>query len=127
MYRALTELTIIAHLAFIVFVVAGGFLAKRHRWIIPFHLGTLAWAVYAEASPGIVCPLTVVENFFASRAGIAEYSGDFIAHYLVPIIYQEGLPPRWQLLLALVVVVLNLILYVSLLFRSRRGASMRAW
>ena len=127
MYRALTELTIIVHLAFVVFVVAGGILARRYRWLVSFHLGALTWAVYAEASSGVVCPLTVIENFFASRAGIAEYSGDFIAHYLVPIIYQEGLPPRWQLLLALVVVVLNLILYVSLLFRSRRGASMRAW
>jgi hypothetical protein len=126
MYRALTEFTIIVHLAFILFVIAGGFLAKRYRWLVPFHLGALAWAVYAEVSPGVVCPLTVVENFIAARAGIAEYSGDFVAHYLVPVIYQEGLPPKWQLVLALVVVVLNSLVYVSLLFGNRRGASVRA-
>jgi hypothetical protein len=127
MYRALTELTIIVHLAFVVFVVAGGILARRYRWLVPFHLGALTWAVYAEASSGVVCPLTVIENFFASRAGIATYSGDFVAHYLVPVIYQEGLPPKWQLVLVLVVVILNLLVYLWLVFGKRRGASVRAW
>jgi hypothetical protein len=78
-----------------------------------------------RVSPGIVCPLTAVENFFASRAGIAEYSGDFVAHSLVPVIYQEGLPPKWQLLLALVVVFLNLMVYISLLF-AKKSATARA-
>jgi len=127
MYRALTELTIIVHLAFVVFVVAGGILARRYRWLVSFHLGALTWAVYAEASSGVVCPLTVIENFFASRAGIATYSGDFVAHYLVPVIYQEGLPPKWQLVLVLVVVILNLLVYLWLVFGKRRGASVRAW
>jgi hypothetical protein len=126
MYRALTEVAIIVHLAFIAFVVAGGLLARRRRWLIPFHLGALSWAVYAELSPGVVCPLTAVENYFAFRAGIAEYSGDFVAHYLVPVIYQEGLPPKWQLLLVLTVVALNLFMYLSLLFGKRRGTSLRA-
>ena len=65
MYRALTEATIIVHFAFIAFAVAGGVLAQRRRWLMPFHLAALAWAVYAELSPGVVCPLTTVENFFA--------------------------------------------------------------
>ena len=126
MYRALTEAVIIVHFAFIAFVIAGGLLARRYKWMIPFHLGALAWAVYAELSPGVVCPLTAVENYFAFRAGITEYSGDFVAHYLVPVIYQEGLPPKWQLLMALTVVVLNLIAYLSILLGNRRGASARA-
>jgi hypothetical protein len=126
MYRALTEAVIIVHLAFIAFVVAGGFLARRRKWLIPFHLGALAWAVYAELSPGVVCPLTAVENYFALRAGIAEYSGDFVAHYLIPVIYQEGLLPKWQVLLALTVVALNLLVYLSLLFGNRRRKTVRA-
>lgn len=125
MYRALTEVTIIVHFAFITFVIAGGFLARRHRWIIPFHLGSLAWAVYAEMAPGVVCPLTSVENYFALRAGIAGYNGDFVAHYLVPIIYQEGLPPKWQPLLAVAVVALNLLVYLSILFGIRKGGRVR--
>ena len=125
MYRALTEITIIVHLAFIVFVVAGGLLARRRRWLIPFHLGALGWAVYAEVSPGIVCPLTAAENFFAMRAGIAEYSGDFVAHYLIPVIYQDRLPQRWQYVLIAVVIALNVLLY-ALVIGNWKRAGMRS-
>jgi hypothetical protein len=123
MYRALTEITIIAHLAFILFVVAGGILALKRVWLVPIHLAAISWAVYGELSPGIVCPLTAVENFFAGRAGITTYSGDFVAHYLVPIIYQEGLSLNWQYVLTAVVIGLNILIYASLLWRRSKYAS----
>jgi hypothetical protein len=123
MYRALTEITIIVHLAFIVFVIAGGILALKRLWLAPIHLAALSWAIYAELSPGIVCPLTAVENYFAIRAGIASYRGDFVAHYLVPIIYQEGLPLNWQYVLAAVVIGVNVLIYASLLWRRSKFAS----
>ena len=123
MYRALTEVTIIVHLAFIVFVVAGGIVARRRWWLKIAHLAALSWAVFAELSPGIVCPLTTFENFFAVRAGITSYSGDFVAHYLVPVIYQEGLPMYWQYLLTVLVIGFNVFIYASLLWRRRSDAS----
>jgi hypothetical protein len=123
MYRALTEVTIIVHLAFIVFVVAGGIVARRRWWLTIAHLAALSWAVFAELSPGIVCPLTTFENFFAVRAGITSYSGDFVAHYLVPVIYQEGLPMYWQYLLIVLVIGFNVFIYASLLWRRRSDAS----
>jgi hypothetical protein len=89
---------------------------------MPVHLVALAWAVYAELSSGIVCPLTAVENFFAGRAGISSYSGDFVAHYLAPVIYQEGLPSKWQYALAAVVLGFNVPLYVSLLWSRSKDA-----
>jgi len=120
-YRVLTELSIVVHLAFIAFVVAGAILVRRRRWLMPIHLAALAWAVYAELSPGIVCPLTAVENFFAGRASIESYTGDFVAHYLVPVIYQEGLPQRWQYALVVAVLALNVLIYTSLLWRTNKG------
>lgn len=125
MYHALTEAVIIVHLAFLTFVIAGSLWARRCRWVIPFHIGALAWAVHAESSSGVVCPLTALENFFALRAGIAEYRSDFIAHYLVPVLYQEGLTPGWQFALTLTVVVLNLLAYLSLFFGQRKPNIMR--
>jgi hypothetical protein len=116
MYRALTEFVLAVHLAFILFAIAGGLLARwRWWWLVPFHLAALAWAVYAELSPGIVCPLTALEIFFAGRAGITGASGDFVAHHLVPIIYQEGLSSKWQDALVLAVLAFNLLVYASLL------------
>ena len=91
MYRILTELTVVVHLAFILFVIAGGMLVWRWRWVSVPHLAAVAWAVFVEMTPGIYCPLTAVENDFAERAGIASYKDDFITHYLVPIIYPDGL------------------------------------
>ena len=93
---------------------------------MPVHLVALAWAVYAELSSGIVCPLTAVENFFAARAGITGYSGDFVAHYFVPVIYQEGLPLKWQYVLVLAVLIFNVLIYASLVWRRSKKASKRA-
>jgi hypothetical protein len=106
-YRLLTDLTVTIHFAFLLFVVAGGVLARRYRWLIVPHLAAIAWAVYVEARPGIICPLTPVENAFALRAGQAGYEGGFIEHYLVPIIYPDGLTPQIQRLLAVLVLAIN--------------------
>jgi hypothetical protein len=110
-YRVLTDLTVAVHFAFLVFVVAGAFLARRHRWLVIPHLLAAGWGVYVEATPGLVCPLTPLENTFALRAGQAGYPGSFIEHYLVPIIYPEGLTRAAQWGLAILVVVINVTVY----------------
>lgn len=111
MYQILTEFAIVVHLLFILFVIAGGFIAYKKRWLTVIHLGSLAWAVFAEISPGIICPLTAFENHFASRAGISTYKEDFIARYLVPVIYQENVAVPVQYVLTVLVIVLNVIAY----------------
>jgi hypothetical protein len=78
MYRVLTELTVVTHSGFILFVALGGFMVRKRRWLIVLHLSALAWAVFAELSPGIVCPLTSLENFFTQKASIVTYDGDFV-------------------------------------------------
>ena len=119
--RWLADLTVTVHFAFLVFVITGGLAARRYRWIAVPHLLAVAWAVYVEATPGLVCPLTPLENYFATRAGRAGYEGGFIEHYLVPIIYPEGLTPRLQLALAALVLGVNAIVYAwPLLRRSSR-------
>jgi hypothetical protein len=122
-FRVLTEATILVHLAFIVFALAGAMLVRRRLWWMALHLPALAWAVYAEFSQGVVCPLTDLENWFALRAGIASYREDFIAHYLVPVIYQEGLPMRWQYFAGAAVLCFNLWIYAALALRLRTHAS----
>jgi hypothetical protein len=111
LYRALTDLTIAVHFAFVVFVVAGGLLARRHRRLAIPHLLAVAWGVYVEATPGLICPLTPLENAFALRAGEAGYQGSFIEHYLVPILYPEGLTRPVQWVLAGLVLVVNAAVY----------------
>jgi len=110
-YLILTQITVILHFLFVIFVIAGGFLVRKKRWIIVPHLGSVFWALYAELSPGVICPLTSLENYFGYRAGLSTYQEDFITRYLVPIIYQESLTTKIQLILVGIVVIINLAAY----------------
>ena len=110
-YRLLTDLVVLLHFAFLLFVVGGGLLARRYRWLTAPHLLAAAWGVYVEAMPGFICPLTPLENALALRAGGAGYSGGFIEHYLIPVIYPDGLTRGVQWSLAALVVAINVAVY----------------
>jgi hypothetical protein len=112
LYRLLTDLTIAVHFSFLLFVLGGSLGARRARWIFISHLFALTWGLYVLLTPGLVCPLTPLENAFALRAGLAGYEGSFIEHYLVPIIYPEGLTPDAQWVLAAVIVGINACVYL---------------
>ncbi len=97
-WRILADLLVVLHLAFAAFVVLGGFLAWRWRWVAFAHLPALAWGFWVEPS-GQICPLTPLENHLRHLAGEAGYQGGFLEHYLVPILYPPGLtrPDQWVL------------------------------
>jgi len=111
LYRLLTDLTVSVHFAFLIFVLAGGIAVRRYRWAALPHLLAVAWAIYVEAMPGVICPLTPLENAFALRAGRAGYEGSFIEHYLVPVLYPEGLTPSMQWGVAALVGAVNVAVY----------------
>jgi hypothetical protein len=111
LFRLLTDTVVIVHFAFLAFVVGGGFLVRRYRWLIVPHLLALAWGIYVEAMPGMLCPLTPLENHFARLAGTEGYEGGYIEHYLVPIIYPDGLTPTAQRWLAMALIAVNVIAY----------------
>lgn len=119
-YQFLTELTVLLHFAFLCFVIAGGLLTRRRRAVLVLHLLAVAWAVYVESAPGVICPLTSLENRFAEYAGAAGYEDGFVEHYLVPVIYPEGLTPAIQRLIALFVIVVNAAIYAFVWLRPLR-------
>lgn len=110
---------LVVHLAFIVFVLFGGLLAAWRRWMAALHLPAAAWGFLVEAT-GAACPLTSWENGLRERAGMARYDGDFIEHFLLALIYPEGLTRNLQFALAGGVVVFNLLVY-AWVFRRRRA------
>jgi len=118
-YRALADLVLVRHLAFIIFVVAGGLLALRWRWTPLLHLPAALWGIFIEVSGG-VCPLTLLENALRRTAGSSGYSGGFIEHYLVPVVYPSALTHPVQLGLAGLVVAVNLLVYLLLLRKYSR-------
>jgi len=109
-YAVLAGGVVLAHLLFVAFAVAGAFLALRWRWVPWIHVPAVLWAAFIEFSGGI-CPLTPIENQLRAAAGLDHYSGDFIAEYLFPLLYPEGLPRQAQVVVGSLVVVINVAAY----------------
>jgi hypothetical protein len=120
-YAAAAALVLLAHLAFVLFVVCGAFLVLRRPRLAWLHLPAAAWGVYIELS-GRGCPLTTLENLLRLRAGLAGYAGGFVEHYIVWLLYPGGLTRGIQFVLAGIVLLINLVLY-AFLWRRRPGAS----
>lgn len=114
----LAELLVIIHFSFILFVVFGGLLLIRWRRLALVHLPAAVWGVVVEAL-GWVCPLTPLENHFRLQAGLQGYDGDFIARYLLPLIYPGQLDRDLQLVLAAIVVIINTVIYVRFFKKMR--------
>ena len=116
--HALATIVVVVHVAFVIFVVVGGALALRWPKLAFVHLPAVAWAVYIEWS-GAICPLTPLENALRTAAGLEAYAGDFVAKYVFPLLYPDGLTRRAQAVIGFVVLAVNLLAYS--LLRKRRS------
>ena len=123
-YRVAADVTLVTHFLFIVFVVLGGLLVIRYRRIAWIHLPAAAWGVGIELA-GAVCPLTTVENWLRRSAGDSGYTGGFVEHYIVPVIYPSGLTRSTQFWLAGVALSINLLIYGFICYRHRRSPDQR--
>jgi hypothetical protein len=110
MYLFLADLVLVVHLAFVVFVLCGGLLALKWRWIAWLHLPAVVWGAVVEFT-GWICPLTPLENWLRAQGGETLYRSDFIAQYLLSVLYPGDLTRNIQLLLGTVVIVLNVAVY----------------
>ena len=117
-YELLAAAVLTVHLAFILFVVAGAALVVRPRRLFALHLAALAGGG-AGGVAGAAGPLTARANRLRLLAGSAGYAGGFVDHYLVALIYPDGLTRGMQVLLAASVLAVNVVLYARIL-RGRR-------
>jgi hypothetical protein len=101
---------VLLHLAFIVFVAVGGFLALRWPRIAWIHLPAAVWGILIELN-GWVCPLTPLENRLRAVAGDPAYTGGFIDRYIMPIVYPPGLSRSMQVIIGCTVIGFNLLIY----------------
>ncbi len=115
----LADAVLLLHFAFVAFVAAGGLLVLRWPRLAWLHLPAVVWGALVELA-GWICPLTPLENLLRERAGRTGYSGDFVEHYLMLLIYPSGLTANTQLLLGIGVLAVNLAIYAAVLLRARR-------
>ena len=116
-FRLLADLVVLVHVAFVLVVVTGGFVALRWRRLVWLHVPAALWGVLVELT-GWVCPLTPLENALRRVAGETGYRGGFIEHYVLPLLYPVHYTLALRLVLAALVVLLNGVAY-GLYFRRR--------
>lgn len=118
----LAEAVVVLHFAFVVFAVLGGLLVlRRPRWAWA-HVPAAVWGFLVEAA-GWLCPLTPLELHLRRQAGLAPYEGGFLAHYLLPVLYPEGLTRDVQWVLAGIVLGINALVYGLVIRKWWRGRS----
>ena len=115
----MANLIVLLHFAFVVFVVLGGLLALRWPRVVWLHVPAVIWGALVEFT-GWICPLTPLENRLRAASGESGYQGDFIAHYILPALYPDGLTRSDQLMLGGVALVVNVAIY-ALVLAQRRG------
>jgi len=117
LYRALAELVLVLHAAFVAFAVLGGFLALRWRRVALLHVPATAWGAAIELTGGI-CPLTPLEDGLRIAGGGTGASGDFIERTIGSLIYVPGLHRCNQIALGAALLLLNAGVYGFMIYRS---------
>ena len=87
-YSVLAVSVLSLHVLFILWVVCGALLTRSRpilRWL---HIASLVWGILTELLPW-PCPLTVLENWLETKAGVQPYQGGFLLHYLDKLVYPD--------------------------------------
>ena len=117
-YKLAADAVVLLHLGFVLFVVTGGLLVFRWRWMALLHLPAVIWAVLLEFN-GWLCPLTPLELSLRAAGGQAGYGGGFVEHYILPALYPAELDTTLQIAMGSFVIAINITLYGWLLWRLK--------
>jgi hypothetical protein len=123
-YALFADAVLVAHFAFVLFVVFGGLLVLKWPRAAWAHIPAAVWGSAIEFA-GWICPLTPLENRLRELAGESIYRGDFIARYLMPVIYPEGLTRGVQVTLGAAALVFNAAIYFIVWRKARARPSRR--
>lgn len=114
-YRILAEIVLVLHFCFVIFMVFGGLLVLRRRWVAWLHLPAVAWGILIEFF-WWACPLTTIENSLRQLGGETGYADGFLDYYISAVLYTP-LTPSIRITLGLLLVGFNLLVYFYV-FRS---------
>jgi len=92
LYKALADLVVVAHFAYLAAMVFGGFAAARWHRFLPWHLVAVGWALGA-VTIHYDCPLTGLEQQLRESAGRGVYEGSFLRHYVRGVLFPEWFTP----------------------------------
>ena len=90
--RVIADGVALVHLGVSIFIPFGGLLVWAGVAPLWLHLPIAAWGVYVHAADR-TCPLTTLEQGLRTRAGVPNYSGGFVAQYLLPRRWRDRAAP----------------------------------
>ncbi|HZM39698.1 MAG TPA: DUF2784 domain-containing protein [Acidimicrobiales bacterium] len=117
-YRALADVVVVVHFAFVVFIAVGGLLAWRWPRLLWLHVPAVIWGL-GIVTIGYECPLTPLERYLRRLGGEHVPRAGFIDRYIEGVLY----PERYTSLLRALVAVLVLVGWTGALIRLRRTRS----
>lgn len=120
MFGVLADLVVILHFSFVLFVIGGGLLVFKWRWVMWVHLPAALWGTLVEFN-GWICPLTPLEVWLRVAGGESGYESGFIDHYVVPLLYPSHLTRELQILLGMAVIIINITMYSALFLKNRKS------
>ncbi len=82
----LADVVVVVHMAFLVYMVLGGFLALRRFALVWPHIATTIYSAYVTLA-SFTCPLTRLEKWLMTSGGGSPYDGSFIHQYLQGVLY----------------------------------------
>ena len=119
--RIAAEGIVVVHLIFILFVILGGLALFKWPWMIWVHVPAAVWGGLVELV-GAPCPLTPLENHLRQAGNADAYSGGFIDHYIMPIVYPPGLTRQTQVVLGVLILAVNFAIYFKFFTRKSKAA-----
>ena len=89
LYKILADITVFAHLFWIVFLFLGALWGVKSKVIRIFHLSGLFFSILLQVF-GWYCPLTHIEVWLMSKHDpTITYMGSFIIYYVEKVVYLE--------------------------------------
>jgi uncharacterized protein DUF2784 len=90
LYFAVVVVTVCAHIAYLIYLPSGGFLALRWPRTLVFHVPTVAWGI-AVVGLHLPCPLTQLEKWARARANLDPLpQSGFVDRYLSGLLVPQG-------------------------------------
>lgn len=124
-YLIAANLLVILHLGFVCFLILGGFLVLKWKRTLYLHIPAAVWGALIEFQ-GWMCPLTSLEQQLRKMGYQSGYSGGFIEHYILPLLYPSFLTSDIQVVLGTFVIIINILIYgwvIMQLIRRKKGIS----
>ncbi|RLA39923.1 MAG: DUF2784 domain-containing protein [Gammaproteobacteria bacterium] len=110
LYRVLADGLLISHVLLIIYGLLGGLFYFWRHWLVWLHLPLALWISLIEFFQW-TCPLTPWEKQLRVLAGEGAYAGGFIEHYLIALIYPDGMTRGIALILGVIALGSNLLIY----------------